>query len=856
MVKDRVFTVNLHHDGAFVPSPLRYLEGDEKQITDIEFEGMSFTDLREVIKHYVHGLVYRLYYCPLRTPLNVGIKEIKIDNDVQEFLRVGYNNKWYIDLYVEHFDYDVMDFINEEANGILSSGSSDEYYSSDECEEFFDVDFHNEGEDNVVIKNLTTKDPFLNKMCPNSDMYVDYHDHSVPQAECEALDDPEADNIDLVFQVKKGVSYPKYDPKTPWNKMTPVLGMRNVEDGRSAGRYTNKKRKIQKSLFNDGEASTSKSKSPKKTNKSAKSPKTTKKYKKLPKKNISSSQSITFRLRKRGEGCSTDGEGTSSPVVNPNTNSPKPPETPRATRKRLRDDKNRLPVCGFRLWASWMSTEHSFQIKTLKPDHKCSRNYNLGSLDSAKGPSKGHCLTMRELAVNLEDNITPSVRKKLEYYSRESRHWDVLASTYDVLEVRSGAQAFAINLTNHTCSCRLWQLSGVPCIHAVAAYMHVSRDADEGVSHWYSQEMWANAYQFSIRPVLGSLFWIRTNNDPPLPPIVRKMPGRPRKARVKAPDENNSQVSRRGKQMRCSNCQTVGHNKTTCDKPTVPKPPIVRKPVGRKREPQLIPASARVRGRGNRGGGGRGQGSGGNGQETGGRGTGGGGKGQGIGGRGSRGCGRGTRGGGRGSRGGGRGSRGGGRGSAQRTMDEEDIRQAMEHEYLQGLLDEQEEKMQNYEREETERLGEEALQQALEEERIFPERFPEDDPDIIEYRAMKASIKFVHPTQESQVQPKSAIQESDPNTASVVEASHIDGLPQQVSGVHDSDLQAEGSSAGNKKATRQKKAAVSQENRIYYKQRGRSERIKMMQGKKFKFDAQGSGSTPDKAFDVSPDATP
>jgi hypothetical protein len=293
---------------------------------------------------------------------------------------------------------------------------------------------------------------------------------------------------------------------------------------------------------------------------------------------------------------------------------------------------------------------------------------------------------MHKLAVNLEDSITPTIRKKLEYFKRESRfvfsnilykstflgcltdlycvtcrHWDVLASTYDVLEVRSGAKAFAVNLTNQTCSCRLWQLSGFPCIHAVAAYMHLSRDADEGVCHWYSQEMWANVYQFSIRPVLGSLFWIRTNNDPPLPPIVRKMPGRPKKARVKAPDENNSQVSRRGKQMRCSNCQTVGHNKTTCDKPSVPKPPIVRRPVGRKREPQHRPTSARIRGRGNRGG--RGSGSGGRGEESGGRGSGSGGRGQGSGGRGSRGGGRGSRGGATGSRGGGRGNGHGGRGN-------------------------------------------------------------------------------------------------------------------------------------------------------------------------------------------------
>lgn len=31
-------------------------------------------------------------------------------------------------------------------------------------------------------------------------------------------------------------------------------------------------------------------------------------------------------------------------------------------------------VCRFRLWSSWMSEEHSFQIKSLKSDHQCSRN--------------------------------------------------------------------------------------------------------------------------------------------------------------------------------------------------------------------------------------------------------------------------------------------------------------------------------------------------------------------------------------------------------------------------------------------------------------------------------------------------
>ncbi|GJS38034.1 hypothetical protein Tco_0536416 [Tanacetum coccineum] len=112
------------------------------------------------------------------------------------------------------------------ANGVLSGGSSDEYYSSDEIEEFDDVDFHTEGKENIVIKNLITHDPFLNKLCGNNGMFRDYLDESVLETEGEALDDPDDAHIDPIHKAQKGVTYPKHDPTIPWNKMTPVLGMR------------------------------------------------------------------------------------------------------------------------------------------------------------------------------------------------------------------------------------------------------------------------------------------------------------------------------------------------------------------------------------------------------------------------------------------------------------------------------------------------------------------------------------------------------------------------------------------------------------------------------------------------------
>lgn len=82
----------------------------------------------------------------------------------------------------------------------------------------------------------------------------------------------------------------------------------------------------------------------------------------------------------KGDGTNKDGEDTF--------------ETPQESIKGVRNSqslnwtkskisgerKNRKPDCSFRLWASWMKPENSFQIKSLKPEHKCSINYNLGSL--------------------------------------------------------------------------------------------------------------------------------------------------------------------------------------------------------------------------------------------------------------------------------------------------------------------------------------------------------------------------------------------------------------------------------------------------------------------------------------------
>ncbi|GKB84408.1 hypothetical protein Tco_0956680, partial [Tanacetum coccineum] len=390
--KKDVFTVNLYYDGLFTSCPMIYFQGQCKVLTDINFDEMTYVHLLEILKRLVPNGFEKVYYCKSGAKLT-SIREIKSDQDIVDMLKVGYDNGFQIDMYVDHFGYDIMEMVkwdrNEELRNTrikaeLDSSDDDYHYSDDDLEEIENVDFHTEGDDSVVIKNITTQDPFLTKLCSARVLFRGHVEFGVNEETPQV--DPDDNQIDPVYKVKKGVVYPAFDPDIPWDKMEPILGMRfetphqlkmalanygvahgyqlwymkndwrqvlvycgrNIDEGRCAGKKGNKHRvlprKVRTRLFRGDEG-----------NQASKKPvkKPIKKVVKKPVKKIPDSQS---------------GEGTS--------------KSPKWTKKQILNSKK--VNCPFRLYASWMSREHSFQIKSLRSEHKCCRNYNLGSLVTYK----------------------------------------------------------------------------------------------------------------------------------------------------------------------------------------------------------------------------------------------------------------------------------------------------------------------------------------------------------------------------------------------------------------------------------------------------------------------------------------
>ncbi|GKD79971.1 pentatricopeptide repeat-containing protein [Tanacetum coccineum] len=198
--------------------------------------------------------------------------------------------------------------------------------------------------------------------------------------------------------------------------------------------------------------------------------------------------------------------------------------------------------------------------------------------------------TMRKLLESWSEDICPNIQKRLEVTKDQHRFWHVIPTGGNLFEVRNGSEAFTVDEKHRTCTCRLWQLSGLPCAHAIAVIFKLNKRMEDYVLGGFRKNSFYYAYHQYLTPVGGMDFWPDCSEmSRVLPPKLRKMPGRSRKKRIRVAHEskNTNRVSRSGITMTCQNCFQKGHNKNGCKNPTVvlpPKPPIKK---GRPRKAQV-----------------------------------------------------------------------------------------------------------------------------------------------------------------------------------------------------------------------------------------------------------------------------
>jgi hypothetical protein len=160
----------------------------------------------------------------------------------------------------------------------------------------------------------------------------------------------------------------------------------------------------------------------------------------------------------------------------------------------------------------------------------------------------------REKADKWQGAICPNIFKKLKINIVRSGKCYVLWNGEDGFEVQEKEdRRYTVHLEQKTCTCRYWQLSGLPCCHAISAIYKVSRQLDEFIAPCFSIAEYRKTYQHCLQPVQGRDNWPISDMPRPLSLAYVKIPGRPKTERRREPGEapKGTHLSRLDVKIKC-----------------------------------------------------------------------------------------------------------------------------------------------------------------------------------------------------------------------------------------------------------------------------------------------------------------
>ena len=168
----------------------------------------------------------------------------------------------------------------------------------------------------------------------------------------------------------------------------------------------------------------------------------------------------------------------------------------------------------------------------------------------------------REKGVRLESNICAKVMKRLHKEKLVANRWSACWAGQTQFEMKNGLQGFIVDLGTAHCNYRKWNITGIPCAHAIT-YIFFNRQDDEQYVHpCYHVSTYKSCYKPIITPNNGQNMWRPNGVTSVQPPIKRRPLGRPKKKRVREPNEPTSKRASISKQ--CKACGKLEHNRGSC----------------------------------------------------------------------------------------------------------------------------------------------------------------------------------------------------------------------------------------------------------------------------------------------------
>ncbi|KAK8649246.1 hypothetical protein V6N13_129979 [Hibiscus sabdariffa] len=163
------------------------------------------------------------------------------------------------------------------------------------------------------------------------------------------------------------------------------------------------------------------------------------------------------------------------------------------------------------------------------------------------------------------------IEKKLEEHKKLSSSCHVIWNGAEGYEVVHGDDTFVVDVREWTCTCRVWDLIGIPCPHAVCVILYREEPLNQYVIGLYKKQKYQELYSVVLPTVASEQFWKDSGMGKIDPPLHRKMPGRPKHKRIREEGEvrGRTKLRKLGSKLSCRLCGGIGHDVITCPKKTV-----------------------------------------------------------------------------------------------------------------------------------------------------------------------------------------------------------------------------------------------------------------------------------------------
>ena len=87
----------------------------------------------------------------------------------------------------------------------------------------------------------------------------------------------------------------------------------------------------------------------------------------------------------------------------------------------------------------------------------------------------------REIISKVESELCPKIRKRLNKEKMASNRWLACWAGHTKFEVKNMLESFTMDLAESKCSYRKWDITSIPCAHAISCIFFNKEEAEKYV---------------------------------------------------------------------------------------------------------------------------------------------------------------------------------------------------------------------------------------------------------------------------------------------------------------------------------------------------------------------------------------